>query len=78
MDEDDRFYEAQEGWQEVLKKYPTDLVLVRSDLKIVEHLEDDSSWRKVYSDPQFVVFARSGIDLPTVNHIDAAANGVFP
>ena len=57
MDEDDRFYEAREGWEGILSKYPTDVVLVRSDLKIVKPLEGHPGWRRVYSDPQFVMFA---------------------
>ena len=29
MDEDDRFYDAAEGWETILEKYPTDVVLLR-------------------------------------------------
>ena len=78
MDEDDRFYDAKEGWQEILSKYPTDVVLVRSDLKIVGPLMEHPDWTAVYSDPQFVMFARNGIELPIVKRHQPAPDGAFP
>lgn len=78
MDEDDRFYEALDGWKDVLEKYPTDVVLVRSDLKIVKRLEQLGGWRRVYSDPQFVMFARTEIDLPVYETDRPATEGRFP
>ena len=78
MEEDDRFYDARDGWKEVLSKYSTDIVLVRSDLKIVKPLEHHPGWRRVYSDPQFVLFARTGIDLPVLKTDEPAPDGHFP
>lgn len=78
MDEDDLFYDAREGWEAVLTKYPTDVVLVRSDLKIVKPLEELSGWKCVYRDPQFVMFARESIELPVVESNEPAAEGRFP
>ena len=78
MDEDDRFYEARKGWEEVLSMYPTDIVLVRADLKIAKSLDRHEGWRRVYSDPQFVMFARSGIELPVFETDRPAAEGRFP
>lgn len=78
MDEDDRFYDAEPGWEDVLTKYPTDLVLVRGDLKIVAPLKLQPGWSQVYADPQFVIFARDGIDLPTFTTDEPAPDGRFP
>ncbi len=78
MDEDDLFYDAREGWEQILAKYPTDIVLVRSDLKIVTPLDRHVDWRRVYSDPQFILFARTGIDLPVFETDHPAAEGQFP
>lgn len=78
MDEDDRFYEAHDGWKEVLAKYPTDVVLLRSDLKVVKPLETLEGWKRVYADPQFVMFARSGIELPVYETDRPAPEGRFP
>ncbi len=78
MDEDDRFYDASEGWEKVLTKYPTDLVLVRSDLKVVKPLDNHAGWRRVYTDPQFILFARDGIDLPAFESNQPAPDGQFP
>ncbi len=78
MEEDDRFYDARPGWQEILSKYPTDVVLVRSDLKIVSPLKELPGWTIVYSDPQFIIFAKSGTGLPRVFLDHPAAEGIFP
>ena len=78
MEEDDRFYDALDGWPEVLSKYPADVVLVRSDLKIVKPLDVDPGWHRIYTDPQFVMFARTGIDVPIVKFAVPAPDGLFP
>jgi hypothetical protein len=78
MEEDDCFYEARDGWEAILTKYPTNVVLVRSDLKIVKALHSYSGWRQVYKDPQFTMFARSDIDLPVVETSQPADDGRFP
>ena len=78
MNEDDLFYDAKDGWEEILTKYPTDAVLVRSDLAIVKALDGKSGWGRVYSDPQFVIFARSERGLPTVTTRTPAPDGLFP
>jgi hypothetical protein len=78
MDEDDVFYEARDGWEKILQKYPTDIVLLRSDLKVVKPMENESGWRKVYSDPRFVLFARSELELPVVETNQPAPDGTFP
>ena len=78
MDEDDLFYDAKEGWEEILAKYPTDAVLVRTDLAIVKALESKTGWNRVYSDPQFVVFARSELALPTVTTRTSSPDGQLP
>lgn len=80
MDEDDRFYGAQSGWEEILSnpEHRTDVVLVRSDLKIVKPLETHLGWRKAYSDPQFILFARDGIELSVLETNQPAPEGQFP
>lgn len=78
MVEDDQFFEARTGWETVLDKYPTDVVLVRSDFPIVKPLERHAGWKRIYSDPQFIMFARKGSDLPPVESKVPAPNGQFP
>ena len=78
MDEDDRFYEAGKGWEEILTKYPTDVVLARSDLKVVKSLENQKGWHRVYTDPQFVLFAKAELELPVFETNQPAADGRFP
>lgn len=78
MDEDDIFYEARDGWQEILAKYPTDVVLLRADLKVVKRMDELTNWHRVYSDPQFVLFARSDLSLPIFETNEPAPDGEFP
>lgn len=78
LDEDDQFYFARPGWQEILEKYPTDLVLVPGDFPIVKQLGVHPGWRRIYEDPQFVMFAKQGLDLPSMKLNQPAPNGRFP
>ncbi len=57
------FYLAKDGWRATLKKYPTDLVLVRKDYPLLSELEK-TDWKRVYRDAVFQIFARPSLDLP--------------
>ena len=61
------FYAAEPGWRETLGRYPTDLVLVRVTDPVRGLLEGLDEWRAIYRDDVFLLFARTGIDLPTVD-----------
>ena len=78
MTEDDCFFHAETGWKEILAKYETDIVLTRADLPIVKAIEGYPGWSKIYSDAQFQMFARSGLDLPLRSIAGSAPNGTFP
>jgi hypothetical protein len=78
MEEELRLYDGGEGWKEILDKYPTDIILVRPQFKLTNLLKEDSDWKQVYSDPQFLMFARPNVDLPAVESDEPAANGKFP
>jgi hypothetical protein len=78
MEEDDRFYDALDGWKEILAKYHTDVVLVRSDLKIVKALERLNGWRRFYADPQFVMFSTDTFNMPVVTTTKPSPEGQFP
>lgn len=78
VDENIRFYKAENGWQSILTKYPTDLVLVHKRLPLAKVLPQQSEWKKVYSDHLFELYARPGLLLPVVNLTDRFFTGVFP
>lgn len=78
MDEDDILYEARDGWDQVLSKYPADALLVRADLPIAKSLQQKPGWERVYADPQFVLFAQSNLNLPIVESRRPAPEGLFP
>jgi hypothetical protein len=78
LDEDDQFYFARPGWQEILEKYPTDVVLVPGDFPIVKPLGVHPGWRRIYEDPQFVMFAKQASDLPLMKSDTPSPNGHFP
>ena len=78
LDEDDHLYEAREGWGEVLGRYPTDVILIRSDFKLARVLDQSTGWQRVYSDPAFILFARPGLKLPAIASHAPPPNGEFP
>lgn len=66
LEEDYLFFEAREGWQAILSKYPTDVVLVPVTMNVTKKLAEVSGWKQVYRDSQFAMFAREELNLPTV------------
>ena len=78
LEEDHAFFAAAEGWQTVLTKYPTDVVLVPNRLPIATELNQIDGWRRVYRDSQFAMFARDGVELETFETDRDPPDGVFP
>ncbi len=66
------------SWREVLTAYQTDAILVERASPLAEKLVHDTRWRLVYQDRYFLLFARSGGNLPTEDHREAAVPGRFP
>lgn len=78
LDEDHVFFGASEGWQSILTKYPTDIVLVPNRLRVASELNQVEGWRRVYHDSQFAMFARDGIELNSFDTDADPPDGVFP
>ena len=72
-----RFYAARPGWQEALKAYSTDLVLVPRITPLSEVIQQ-SGWHEVYSDREFELYARPDLTLPFSNRNWESFAGVFP
>jgi hypothetical protein len=77
-EENMHFYLAKNGWQSILTKYPTDLVLVHKRLPLAGAMAQQSKWKKVYTDKVFELYARPGLMLPVVNWTDRVFMGTFP
>lgn len=71
------FYMARPGWESVLAKYPTDLLLVPRALPLADRLPGKTGWRLLYEDDAFLVFARPGHELPPPSR-GALAIEAFP
>lgn len=54
-----KFYLAKPGWDEVLKKYPPDVMIIEKFYPICQVLEKDKNWKAVFEDNFFVVFVKS-------------------
>jgi len=72
-----RFYEGDEGWQQTLNAYPIDLVLVPVTAR-VRPLIRGLGWNPVYVDAQFELYARSGVELPSVDRRPESFSGTYP
>jgi hypothetical protein len=80
-DENFALYTGEPGWQEVLEKYATHAVLVPSWSPLNAHLADLApSWRRVYVDDGYAIFARDGFGdgLPVVDRAGEQIIGAFP
>jgi hypothetical protein len=56
-----RLYETQDGWLDVLSKYPTDAVIVPSPTPLAAAMPNVPGWKKTYDDGVCAVYARSQI-----------------
>jgi hypothetical protein len=72
------FVARPDGWKVVLSKYSIDIVLVPNRLKVATAMSSAESWRRIYRDAQFTMFARDGVDLPTIETDADPPDGVFP
>ncbi len=61
------FYAGAPGWERVLRRYPTDLVLLPRDARVVPGMAALAGWRVVYVDDLFLLFARDGLEAPFVD-----------
>jgi hypothetical protein len=59
-----RFFTAQPGWEGVLGKYATDLVLIPRVLPLANVFSTSSGWTLVYEDSAFLLYGRPGLRLP--------------
>lgn len=78
LEEDYVFFEARDGWQSILRKYPTDVVLAPVTMPIVDAMTSLSDWKPVYRDSQFVLFAREGLELVEQQSTADPPEGLFP
>ncbi len=58
LDESWRFMSGDAGWNALLTRYPTDVVMSARSQPPAQLLRDDPEWTYVYSDPIAVVFLR--------------------
>jgi hypothetical protein len=72
------FYQAADGWQETLRRYPTDAVLVRATEPVALLLGSVTGWRRVYRDDYYEVYLRPGLALPVIDRQGQPIEGSFP
>lgn len=55
----DKFLFVETNWDELLKKYPTDLIIIEKDYPVYKKLLDQVDWAEVFEDEEFSLFVRS-------------------
>jgi len=67
-----RFYAAEPGWQNVMDEFPADLILVQASSPVRKllgaHGSRTESWRVIYEDSAFALFANDDLGLRTSSH----------
>jgi hypothetical protein len=71
------FYDARPTWRSTLTAYPTDAVLIALDSPVVARMPE-AGWQRVYTDPQFEIYARPGLFLAVQEIGSASFQGSFP
>jgi hypothetical protein len=72
------FFGGAPSWQEVLRTYPTDVVLVPRHVAVVDAIAAAPGWRVVYADDLYLLVARDGVALPFVDRRGQRLSGAFP
>ncbi len=54
-----KFYLVNEGWDDVLKKYPPDILIIENYYPIYEKLNEMSEWSNIYETENYGVFIRT-------------------
>ncbi len=55
-----KFYLVNEGWDEVLIKYPPDIIILEKYYPIYDRLNGEQEWENIYDTENFAVYVRSG------------------
>lgn len=54
-----KFYTVSTDWNEILKKYPPDVMIIERYYPVSEVLSKDKTWKAVFTDNLYVVFVKS-------------------
>ena len=55
----DKFYASKAGWDEILYKYPPDVIVIQLELPVYKLLLRRSDWKRIFEGNAFGVFVRS-------------------
>ncbi|MEW5852634.1 MAG: hypothetical protein AB2A00_27870 [Myxococcota bacterium] len=72
------FYDAPTEWQAVLADFPPDVVLVPRNAPVAPHLAGATGWYLTYVDDLYLLFARTGVQLPPEDRQGVHGVGSFP
>ena len=60
LDEHRAFYRGESDWQEMLSRYPCDMVVAPSGSPVTRSLSDSERWNLIYQDDSYVLFRSVG------------------
>ena len=72
-----RFYAGEQGWQDTLTAYQTDMVLVPRIAPQARVIQQ-SGWREVYEDREFEIYSRPELATPFRDQTAKSFSGTFP
>jgi len=80
-----QFVTADRHWDDIIDKYPTDLVLIGPNTKVSQLMELKSGWVKIYADSTCCLFAKEGSQIQKrfkavtqINFPESATLNTFP
>ncbi len=65
-------------WREIVNEYPTDLILVTNLQELSRVMDKQHEWRRIYTDRNWRLYARPGLELPAVDWSSQKFEGVIP
>jgi hypothetical protein len=71
-------YRSAKNWEQVFNSYPTDLVMVEKRSCLCKKIQNIAPWHTVYTDDQFCIMGKDGVDLPIEDRSGRRSDGTFP
>jgi len=72
------FFAGKDDWRRLIDEHPPDAIAIPRWMAAVQRLVDDESWKQVYEDDAFVLFAPVNTGLPVIDRRGTRLSESFP
>lgn len=78
VEENIELYRTAENWEQIVTKYPTDMILVYPQTPLMKAVEGSRNWKAAYRDNSFALFVHADSQLPYTDRRGKTILAAFP